>query len=76
MEHFARAHRLSGVERRPGPYPWRMSYISWLLADGVRPDLVCQQTGHDLKTMLAHYAQFIPHEDDAPTIERAWRGAR
>lgn len=73
MEHFHRAHELAGVDRRPGPYPWRMSYISWMLADGVRPDLVCQQTGHDLRTMLNHYARFMPKEDDGASIERAWK---
>lgn len=76
MEHFNKAHILAGTERRPGPYPWRMSYISSLLSDGVRPDLACQQTGHHLKTMLDHYAQFIPKDDDAPSIERALRGLK
>ena len=74
MKHFARAHALAGVERRHGPYPWRMSYVSWLLADGVRPDLVCKQTGHDMKTMLEHYARFIPKDDDGKVIERAIGG--
>lgn len=46
----------------------------WREARPCVSDLLCQQTGHDLKTTLTHYAQFIPKDDDGDRIERAFRG--
>jgi len=77
MIEFQAAHDAAGIPRRlkrdgrPTPYPWRMTYASILLREGVRPQKVADQLGNDLKTMLDHYAEFLPRDDDDDEIERA-----
>ena len=77
MAEFQAAHDATGVARRlkrdgrPTPYPWRMTYASILLREGVRPQKVASQLGNDLKTMLDHYAEFLPRDDDNDEIDRA-----
>ena len=68
MANFKKAHDLSGVRRRvrsdnkPKPYPWRSTYISISLSEGMIPSRLCEMTGHDLRTMYDEYAGFIPDD--------------
>lgn len=79
MAHFQKAHDETGVERRlnragrPLPYPWRASYISIALKNGVPPQVVADQTGHDLQTMFKHYAESLPSNDTKDIIEAAFK---
>ena len=78
MEQFQLAHKATGIERPanqsggPMPYPWRNTYASIALRDGVRPQLVANQLGNDLKTMLDYYAEFMAREDDFEELERVF----
>ncbi len=81
MEQFQLAHTQTGIERpmdrtgdRPMPYPWRNTYVSIALNEGVRLQLVADQIGDDMKTVLDHYAEFMPKEDDSDELERAFSG--
>jgi len=79
MVAFQKAHEASGVERRlnragrPLPYPWRSCYISIALQNGVPPQMVADQTGHDLQTMFKHYAASLPQKDTQDIIEAAFQ---
>ncbi len=73
MKRWQTAHEARNVRRRVGPYPWRHTYVSIGLKQGVPPLLMARQTGHDLVTMSKRYARYIGDEDEAKeAIERAF----
>jgi integrase len=69
MEKWVEAHKLASVRRRTGPYPWRHTYISLALAGGASLIWVAKQAGHDMITMQAKYARWIPGREDADRVE-------
>jgi len=68
MEKWGAAHDSSEVRRRACPYPWRHTYISIGLQQGVPPILMAAQTGHDLVTMSKRYAKYIGNESETTQI--------
>lgn len=65
---FRKAHKATGVRYRTGPNPWRHTYASIALSDGVKPMLVARQLGDRLDTVLSRYAKYVPREDDMAEI--------
>lgn len=57
----------AGVDYRK-LYNTRHTFISHCLTQGMNPILVAQITGHDLKTMYAHYAGFIKEDPQVPEL--------
>ena len=74
LEAFTEAHARAGIRRVKTRNPWRHTYISIALASGVRPSLVAEQTGHDVKTMFEKYAAFLPRENDQAELDAAFGG--
>lgn len=73
MEKWKRAHQVSQVRRRTGPYPWRHTYISIGLQRGVPPILMAAQTGHDMNTMSRRYTKYIGKQSETTrAIEKAF----
>lgn len=54
-----RAHAAHGT--RPLQFHcWRHTYASWALQAGEDPAWIAKQLGHDVETLLRHYAHFVP----------------
>jgi integrase len=71
MRYWKSAHIESSVRRREGLYPWRHTYISSMLSQGVDEKLVAEQSGDRLDTILKYYYKYIPRPDDKKIIQEA-----
>ena len=68
---FRQAHEATGVRAREGNYPWRHTYISETLSEGVEPNLVAEMVGDLVSTVLKHYYQFIPNVNKEMVVRNA-----
>ncbi len=60
MAKWREAHKNAKVRLRVGVrYPWRATYVSLALAAGAPPIWVAKQTGHNIATLIKHYARWI-----------------
>jgi len=50
------------------PYNCRHTFVSHALANGIKPLLIAQQTGHTLKVLFAHYAGYIEPSPKLPEL--------
>ena len=60
------------------PYPWRHTYASIGLTEGIKPAFLAQQLGHDLKTFYSIYATWISRDSDREEmakIENTYRSS-
>ena len=71
LEAWKDAHRSSGVRKRDGLYPWRHTYISSMLSHGVDPQLVANQVGDNIATILDYYYRYIPRQNDHEIVRNA-----
>lgn len=69
---FAAVLKRLGIRHRPA-YQTRATNISRLLGLGADPWWVAQQHGHDLATMLKHYAKWLPNADQGRNLDRVNR---
>lgn len=70
---FKRAHHVSKVRWRTGPYPWRHTYVSQMLSIGVDPFRVANNVGDRVDTIQTYYARFLPIENEVEIMHEAWR---
>ncbi len=70
---FKRAHHVSGVRWRTGPYPWRHTYVSQMLSIGVDPFRVANNVGDRVDTIQTFYAKYLPIENEVKIMHDAWR---
>lgn len=59
-----------GVTHKTGPYPWRHTYASLSLMDGLSPEFVAQQLGHSVATLRKNYARWIEGEYDQQEMDK------
>ena len=69
MDKWDKAHKLAGVRKRTGPYPWRHTYISLALSKGATLLWISKQAGHNMVTMQDKYARWIKGREDADKEE-------
>jgi integrase len=56
---FRAAHEATGIRHRTGPYPWRHTYASIGLTNGLDHAWLAKQLGHSLQMFYGVYAKWI-----------------
>lgn len=76
MAEYQRAHDTTGIVRpmnrtgrMPMPYPWRSTYISQAISNGMDPLEVANQVGDDPRTIFMHYVEFIDKQTNERTVD-------
>lgn len=72
-EYFEKAHKATGVRRSRQPnYPWRHTYASIGLTNGLEPAFLAKQLGHTLAVFYSTYATWIDSDTDREKVERVF----
>jgi integrase len=72
---FRRCLAALDIRPRRGPYPWRHTYASIGISEGVAPAFLARQLGHSLETFYRTYADWISADQDRAqrdALERTW----
>lgn len=62
MDWWKRAHEATEVRRREKPYPWRSTFISMCLSNGVEVQDVATWVGNSPEMIRKHYLRYIPKD--------------
>ena len=70
MKHWNRAHDATGVRRRTGPYPWRSTYISMMLSEGINEYDVARWVGNSPEVIRKNYHRHIKKSRNEERLQR------
>lgn len=70
MERWTRAHVETGVRKRKGLYPWRHTFISCALSDGMNINDIARLAGNSRAVIEKHYEKWIPKRDDRDRLRQ------
>ncbi len=69
MKHWKRAHEITEVRRRLGPYPWRSTYISLMLSAGINEYDVARYVGNSPDVIRKSYHKHIAKPDSEDKLQ-------
>ncbi len=59
MKWWRRAHEEAGIRRRTGPYPWRATFISQCISNGINIEDVARWVGCSPVIIRTHYHKYL-----------------
>jgi integrase len=70
MERWSRAHKKAKIRKRGGLYPWRHTYISLALSQGIPIVPIAVQVGNSPAIIQKHYFKWMPTKDDSELLRK------